>query len=111
MNDDLARLRCEAGIRPGFQESSAAMFPAPRRQWVDAASSCGDEVRAVPHETLAVHGCEDLVIPPTNSLTPAHWISRAQLSLVGRCGDWTQIDCAARFARPVSNFLTEPEKA
>ena len=32
MSDDLARLRFEASIRPGFQESFAAMFPAPRQR-------------------------------------------------------------------------------
>jgi len=34
--DELARLRYEASIRPGFHESFAAMFPAPRQRWVDA---------------------------------------------------------------------------
>ncbi len=39
VNDELARLRYEASIRPGFQESFAAMFPAPRQRWVDAMAS------------------------------------------------------------------------
>lgn len=32
-NDELAKLRYEASIRPGFQESFSAMFPAPRQRW------------------------------------------------------------------------------
>ena len=32
-------LRYEASTRPGFQESFAAMFPAPRQRWVDAMAS------------------------------------------------------------------------
>jgi 2-hydroxymuconate-semialdehyde hydrolase len=111
VNDDLARLRYEASIRPGFQESFAAMFPAPRQRWVDAMTSREEDIRAIPHETLVIHGREDKVIPVTNSLTLAHWISRAQLHLFGRCGHWTQIEHAARFAQLVSNFFTEPEKA
>lgn len=111
VNDGLARLRYEASIRPGFQESFAAMFPAPRQRWVDAMASREEDIRAIPHETLVIHGREDLVIPVTNSLTLAHWIPRAQMHLFGRCGHWTQIEHAARFAQLVCNFLTEPEKA
>jgi 2-hydroxymuconate-semialdehyde hydrolase len=111
VTDELARLRYEASIRPGFQESFAAMFPAPRQQWVDAMASREEDIRAIPHETLVIHGREDMVIPVTNSLTLAHWIARAQLHLFGRCGHWTQIEHAARFAQLVSNFFTEPEKA
>jgi 2-hydroxymuconate-semialdehyde hydrolase len=39
VNDELAKLRYEASIRPGFQESFSAMFPAPRQRWVDAMAS------------------------------------------------------------------------
>lgn len=111
VNDDLAKLRYEASIRPGFQKSFAAMFPAPRQQWVDAMTSREEDIRAIPHETLVIHGREDLVIPVTNSLTLAHLISRAQLHIFGRCGHWTQIEHTARFVQLVSNFFTEPEKA
>ncbi len=39
VTDELAQLRYEASVRPGFQESFAAMFPAPRQRWVDAMAS------------------------------------------------------------------------
>jgi len=39
VNDELAELRYKASIRPGFQESFSAMFPAPRQRWVDAMAS------------------------------------------------------------------------
>jgi len=39
VNDELAELRYRASIRPGFQESFGAMFPAPRQRWVDALAS------------------------------------------------------------------------
>jgi hypothetical protein len=29
------------------------MFPAPRQQWVDAMRTSDDEIRKLPHETLA----------------------------------------------------------
>lgn len=106
-NDELAKLRYEASIRPGFQESFSAMFPAPRQRWVDAMASDVSDIRALPHETLLIHGREDKVIPLDTSLTLAQWIPNAQLHVYGKCGHWTQIEHAARFARLVGDFLTE----
>ncbi|MBT9517787.1 MAG: alpha/beta fold hydrolase [Methyloversatilis discipulorum] len=107
-NDELAKLRYEASIRPGFQESFAAMFPAPRQRWVDAMASNVEDIKTLPHETLVIHGREDKVIPLDTSLTLAQWIPNAQLHVYGKCGHWTQIEHAARFARLVADFLTEP---
>ncbi len=109
VNDELAKLRYEASIRPGFQESFSAMFPAPRQRWVDAMTSSEADIRAIPHETLVIHGRDDQVIPLSTSLTLANWISRAQLHVFGRCGHWTQIEHSARFARLVGDFLAEAQ--
>lgn len=109
VNDELAALRYHASIRPGFQESFSAMFPAPRQRWVDAMASREEDIRALPHETLVVHGRDDQVIPLSNSLTLAQWIPRSQLHVFGRCGHWTQIEHAARFTRLVGDFLTEEQ--
>ena len=109
VNDDLARLRYEASIRPGFQESFAAMFPAPRQRWVDAMASAEADIRAIAHQTLVIHGREDRVIPLSNSVTLADWIVRAQLHVFGQCGHWTLIEHAGRFARLVGDFLREAQ--
>lgn len=109
VTDELAQLRYQASIQPGFQESFGAMFPAPRQAWVEAMQSPEADIRALPHETLVVHGREDQVIPLSNSLTLAQWIARAQLHVFGQCGHWTQIEHAARFARLVENFLSEAD--
>lgn len=109
VNDELAVLRYQASIRPGFQESFSAMFPAPRQRWVDAMASAEQDIRALPHETLVVHGREDQIIPLSNSLTLAQWIVRSQLHVFGQCGHWTQIEHAARFTRLVSDFLAEAQ--
>lgn len=110
VNDELAELRYRASIRPGFQESFGAMFPAPRQRWVDALASREEHIRALPHETLIVHGRDDRVIPLLTSLKLAEWIDRSQLHVYGRCGHWTQIERAARFAKLVGDFLTEPTR-
>jgi 2-hydroxymuconate-semialdehyde hydrolase len=107
VNDELAQLRYQASIRPGFQESFAAMFPAPRQRWVDAMASAEADIRSIAHETLIIHGRDDQIIPLANSLTLAQWIDRSQLHVFGRCGHWTQIEHAARFARLLIDFFAE----
>lgn len=111
VNDELAELRYRASIRPGFQESFSAMFPAPRQRSVDALCSAEDDIRALPHETLVIHGREDQVIPLATSLKLATLIPNAQLHVFGKCGHWTQIEHAARFAQLVGAFLAEADKA
>ena len=109
VNDDLARLRYEASIRPGFQESFASMFPAPRQRWIDAMASRDADICALPHETLLIHGRVDKVIPTATSQRLFELIPRAQLHLFGQCGHWTQIEHAGRFTQLLTNFF-EQEK-
>ena len=105
VTDELAELRYQASIRPGFQESFAQMFPAPRQQWVDAMTSQQDDIRALPHHTLIVHGRDDKVIPLQNSYDLLGLIDRSELHVFGQCGHWTQIEHAARFNALVAGFL------
>lgn len=107
VNDELAELRYNASIRPGFQESFSAMFPAPRQRWVDAMASREADVRALTHETLIIHGRDDKVIPLSNSLTLLELIDRSQLHVFSRCGHWVQIEHAERFARLLTGFFAE----
>lgn len=107
VNDELAMLRYKASIQEGFQKSFSAMFPAPRQRWVDAMCSPEDAIKALPHETLVVHGRDDLIIPLITSTTLANWIPKAQLHVFGQCGHWTQIEHSARFAQLVINFINE----
>jgi 2-hydroxymuconate-semialdehyde hydrolase len=76
---------------------------------VDALASRERDIRALPNESLVIHGREDKVIPLSNAITLTEWIDRAQLHVFGRCGHWTQIEHAARFATLVGDFLTEAQ--
>ncbi len=105
VTDELARLRYAASVRPGVQESFAAMFPAPRQRWVDALAVPEEAIRALPHRTLVVHGREDRVIPPANAWRLMELIEHAELHVFGECGHWTQIEHAAAFNRLVGDFL------
>jgi 2-hydroxymuconate-semialdehyde hydrolase len=105
VTDELAKLRYEASIRPGFQESFSAMFPAPRQRWLDALASPEADLQALRHETLIFHGREDLVVPLESSFRLHHLIPRSQLHVFGQCGHWTQIERTTDFIRLVKGFL------
>lgn len=105
VTDELAELRYQASIRDGFQESFAAMFPAPRQRWVDAMTSHLADIRALPHHTLIIHGRDDKVIPLQNAYQLLDLIEQAELHVFGQCGHWTQIEHASRFNRLVAEFL------
>ncbi|MDF9825039.1 2-hydroxymuconate-semialdehyde hydrolase [Breznakia sp. PF5-3] len=105
--DDLAKMRYEASIEPGFQESFAAMFPEPRQEWVDFMAYPDEEIAKIKHHTLIVHGREDMVIPISNSYKLINLIDDAQLHVFGHCGHWTQIEQAGKFNTLVANFLAE----
>lgn len=103
--DELARLRYEASIQPNFQETYASMFPAPRQRWVEAMTSPDDDIRTIRQETLIIHGREDRVIPPENSLRLFSLIENARLHMFGKCGHWTQIEHTKKFNHLVTDFL------
>ena len=105
VSDDLAKLRYESSIQPGFQESFSSMFPAPRQQGVEGMAGNEVYIRGIAHKTLIVHGREDRVIPLETSLKLIELIDNAQLHIFGKCGHWTQIERTREFADLVKNFL------
>jgi pimeloyl-ACP methyl ester carboxylesterase len=107
VNDELAEVRYRGSIQPGFQESFAAMFPAPRQRWVEAMCTPEDDIRRLPHRTLIVHGREDQVIPVQTSLRLMELIDNADLSVFSHCGHWSMIERTADFNRAVSEFFSD----
>ncbi|MEB3022117.1 alpha/beta fold hydrolase [[Mycobacterium] crassicus] len=105
VTDELAQVRYEASIQPGFQESFGSMFPPPRQQHVDAMATPDDAIAKLTHETLIIHGRDDQVIPLDTSLRLLQLINRSQLHVFGRCGHWTQIEHSVQFNRLLDEFL------
>jgi len=103
--DELAEVRYRSSMQPGFQESYAAMFPPPRQRWVDAMRTSDDEIRALSHRTLIVHGREDQVIPVDNSLRLMRLVENGDLVVFSHCGHWVQIERSADFNRIIGDFL------
>lgn len=107
VTDELAQLRYQASIRPGCWEAFSAMFPEPRQDGIESLTSPEADIRALPHQTLLIHGRDDQVIPLSASLTLLSWIKNAQLHVFGCCGHWVQIEQQARFVQLIENFVTE----
>lgn len=103
--DDLAKMRYDASVEPGFQESFSSMFPAPRQRWVKDMARYEDRISGLKHEVLIVHGREDQVIPVDNAYKLINLIDNAQLHVFGHCGHWTQIEKSKEFAGLVNSFL------
>jgi pimeloyl-ACP methyl ester carboxylesterase len=103
--DELAEVRYRASMQPGFQESFAAMFPAPRQRWVDAMRTDDEEIRRLPHRTLIIHGREDQVIPVETSLKLFQLLENGDLLVFSHCGHWVQIERSADFNRIVGDFI------
>ncbi|GEL18843.1 alpha/beta fold hydrolase [Pseudonocardia asaccharolytica] len=104
-SDELAKIRYEASVQPGFQEAFSAMFPAPRQRWVEAMAIAEDELRRLPHRTLIVHGREDQVIPLSNSYRLEELLDNADLAVFSHCGHWSMIERTDDFNRLVRDFF------
>ncbi|MEQ8166417.1 MAG: alpha/beta fold hydrolase [Alphaproteobacteria bacterium] len=107
VTDELAEIRYKATMREGIQEAYASMFPAPRQRWIKALAQSEDDVAALKHRTLILHGRDDQVIPVQNSIRLNQLISDSQLHVFGKCGHWTQIEQRNRFNRLVRDFVAE----
>ena len=103
-SDELAQVRYEASMEPGFHEAFSSMFPHPRQASVDDLSFPDEDFKTIQHKTLLVHGREDKVVPVENSLRLIKLIPNAELHIFGGCGHWTQIEKSQEFADLVNNF-------
>jgi 2-hydroxymuconate-semialdehyde hydrolase len=105
VKEEIAQLRYEASIRPGVQESYAALFPAPRQRAIEKLAIPEDKLRAIVSSTLVIHGREDRVVPYQSSIRLHELIAPSQLHLFGQCGHWTQIERLREFNDLVMQFL------
>ncbi len=107
ITDDLIRSRYAASRRPGYQESYAALFPAPRQRHINALSTPEASLCALPHRVLIVHGRDDRIIPLSSSLKLHQLIPHSDLHVFGECGHWTQIEKNAQFLTLVRDFFAQ----
>lgn len=106
ITDDLAKLRYEASIQPGFQEAFSSMFPEPRQRHVEALALTEEEIKNLSTPTLLIHGREDQVIPyEETTLKIFKLLPDAELHVFSKCGHWTQIEKTVPFCDQVTTFF------
>lgn len=110
ISDDIVEIRYRASIQPGVQEAFSAMFPEPRRQRIRDLSTPEDQIAALPHKALIIHGREDKFVPLSCGLRFNELIARSQLHIFGQCGHWAQIEHMARFHALVGQFINEEDR-
>ncbi len=112
LTEDLIQSRYEASARPDAHEPYHATFGGEDRQRnVAMLASREEDIAALKHETLILHGRFDQVIPLDSSVRMANLLPRADLQVFGECGHWVQIERMASFNRIVSEFFTNGLKA
>ena len=105
---DLIKSRFNASVRPGFHETYARLFPAPRQRGIKAISTPVASIRALEQRALIIHGRDDKVIPVSTSWELSRLIKRSELHVFGECGHWTQIEKRERFNSVLVDFLKSP---
>ena len=66
-----------------------------------------EELAAIHHEALVIHGREDRMLPVEAGYYLARHLPNAQLHVLPHAGHWVQIEQAARFVAQTRLFLTE----
>lgn len=107
ISEDLVQMRYQAGAGDGVQQNYGGMFPAPRQNGIQSLAQTEEDVAAIDHQALIVHGRDDRVIPLESSLRLHQLIRRSQLHVFGQCGHRAQIEHADRFTRMVNDFPRE----
>lgn len=102
---ELADVRYQASIQPGFQEVWEVMFQEPLQDMVENLSFSDEEVSKVKHRTLIVHGRDDQVIPLSNTFHFGELMENADIHIFSHCGHWSQIEKSKEFAQLVCNFI------
>ena len=102
--DEIATNRVAVATRPEVQRSHAATFDMSGGRPL---SFSPEELAAIPHEVLVIHGREDLVIPVDASYYMSTHLPNAQLHVIPHAGHWVQIEQPERFAAQAEVFFGE----
>lgn len=105
ITDDLVKSRYEASVRPGYHESYAKIFAAPRERMIKAMVTPEADVRRITQPALVIHGRDDRIVPLSNSYKLHSLIQNSDLHVFGCCGHWTQIERKDQFVKLVMDFF------
>jgi len=101
--DQIAEDRVVAATRPEVRRAHLATFAPDAPPLVFSP----EELAAITHEVLVVHGREDRMIPVAASHYLSGHLPNAQLHVLPHAGHWVQIEQVDRFRTQAATFFTE----
>ncbi|MFD0854428.1 alpha/beta fold hydrolase, partial [Actinomadura adrarensis] len=99
--DEIAKTRVALATREDVRRSHLATF----NPEFGPVKYTPEELAAVPHEALVLHGREDRMLPVTAGYYLAENLPNAQLHVLPHAGHWIQIEQASRFTAQAKLFL------
>nr|ABM79791.1 2-hydroxymuconic semialdehyde hydrolase [Sphingobium yanoikuyae] len=113
LTEDLVQSRYEASARPEARLSRITRRSAglTGQRNIAMLASREEDVAALKHETLILHGLFDQVIPLESTVRLASLLPRADLHVFAECGHWVQIERMTSFNRMVAEFFENGLKA
>ncbi|GAA1900681.1 alpha/beta hydrolase [Streptomyces sodiiphilus] len=101
--EEIARNRVALATRDDVRRSHLGTF-VPE---YGAATFTEDELAAIPHQALVLHGREDRMLPVAAGYYLAENLPNARLHVLPHTGHWMQIERAAEFTAQTKLFLAE----
>lgn len=101
--DEIARDRQAKATRPEVRRSHLATF----NPEFGPVKYTPEELAAIRHEALVIHGREDRMLPVAAGYYLAEHLPNAQLHVIPHAGHWIQIEQAERFLAQARIFLAE----
>lgn len=105
VKEEIVVSRYEASVRIGAHEKYSSLFPEPRQRWLAELATDDSALSEMEHNTLIVHGREDVIVPYDVSVRFSQVIPNSELHVFSNCGHWTQIEKRDRFIELVVPFL------
>lgn len=98
--EDLVRIRFEQATRPGAEAAYCAMT----KGGLPAAPMDRDALSAIDKPIMLIHGAEDQISSPANSLALQRRLPGASLHILPAAGHWSHIDQPTIFSNLVKAF-------
>lgn len=98
--EDVAAQRMPIVQRPHIEAGHRAMFQP------EFLTYTPEELAKLDVPALVVHGRNDVVVPIESSYYLSEHLPQADLYVMNKCGHWTQIEQAERFATMLRDFAT-----
>jgi 2-hydroxymuconate-semialdehyde hydrolase len=98
----LAADRMVIAMRPDIARVNAATFDFGQPMFI----LTPDQLAAIPHEALVIHGREDRVVPVEASHFLSTHLPNAQLHVFPKSGHWAQLEQKDRFKNLIHAFLS-----